>query len=186
MPALGVDRPTTVSIGAVQVTTRDGEPVSGFATYVLWYATDNPVVFAQLRALEWPAQQMTPDTETAFDLGAPNTPSAAAWTVHAPGLDYELRALSTEPVPVAGGGDVYFFHDSERGDLQLVAHNLALASSPASLQGDLRGAGPLPDLLTNPDLALIPLGIGINPDGVYSAPGFRYTRGTWTSEVTRN
>jgi hypothetical protein len=187
VPAQGVDRPSTVSIGAVEVTARDGVPVEGFATYVVWYATDNPVAFAHLRAVGWPAQHLAPQTEATLQHGAPGGRSTVAWSVRAPGLDYDLRAISTEPVPTPDGGEISFFHDARRGDLEMVVHNEVLATAPSMVQGDLRGADLLPDLLFNPANALIPVNVGINDDGIYSPPSatFIYARGSWTSEVTR-
>ncbi|MBA2953134.1 hypothetical protein GON03_02345 [Nocardioides sp. MAH-18] len=183
VPAHGADGRSTVSIGAVQVAARDGEPVDGFATYVLWYATDDPVAFAHLRARGWPAERLTADTEATLDIGAAGAPSAGTWRVDAPGVAYKLRAVSTEPAPEPVDGGISFFHDGHRGDLEMAVSNEELATSPAALQADFRRAGPLPDLLLNPANAVIPAGVGINDDGIYSAPMFIYARGSWTSEV---
>ena len=93
-PVAGHDKPTTVTIGSAVVTHRDGEQLPTQQQYILWYGTDNPVLFAKLQQTGLPVSFLPGSSGTASsDEGV----TTIDWAIRGAGLDYQLQAEGSEP-----------------------------------------------------------------------------------------
>lgn len=171
--------PTTVVIGSAGISQRDGAPDSG--QYILWYGTDNPVLFAMYQRLGLPVS-LLPRPSTEFALG--DVTSNLHWTVTGDGLDYDLEAIGTESATTATSTS-HWFYDGPRGDLELAFSN-AFRVSSSQIIADFSQLQRLP-LLSRPTLVCIPGAVPAPtcPDAT-SGVSFAnsYARGSWTSEMT--
>jgi hypothetical protein len=174
-PAVGT-QPTTVVIGAVQITGRDDKAATG--QYILWYGTDNPVLFAHYQRLGLPVSRIHPTID--FSLG--ETTSDLHWKIAGAGLDYRLDAVGTESTNVTEF-PANFYYDGPRGDLHWLFDNTA-AVSTASVNADFTQLQPVQNpFLVNSQMICIPT--KAPPcDRAATGTSFQYARGSWISNLT--
>src|SRR6478735_3986946 len=177
-PQVGRDKTTTITIGSVSVTSVDGQPTTGFTGYVLWYGTDNPVLFAKFHQLGWPVTFLPATTAV-----LPQSPQAgdavtAGWAIRGPGIDYDLQVNALEPTTSSASSTVPFLHEGSDGRLLrlAVANQQAGQVSATSTTAQLEGIDLLQPLLTDPRFNTIP-----QPGQVARFP---YLRGSWASQLT--
>jgi hypothetical protein len=180
-PAVGA-QPTTVVIGSASITARDGAATPG--SYILWYGTDNPVLFAKYQRLGFPVSRIQPNTE--FSLG--ETTSRLHWDIAGEGLDYRLDAVGTEATTQNVPSGSNFYYDSPRGDLHWVFTNDARTSNSV-INADFSQLQPLaPPFLAQDNLQCVPASLPPCALPTVEAPGAPFTgnylRGSWTSELT--
>jgi hypothetical protein len=175
-PAVGT-QPTTVVIGSAVIKARDEVPTSG--QYLLWYATDNPVLWAKYQRLGFPVSRIQPDTE--FSLEETTNPRWH-WNIAGAGLDYRLDAIGNTSTqsPAAPSGNFYF--DGPRGDLHLAFTNTATVS-PATINADFTQLQPFQALPTGDQFLCIPAKTPPCSEDARGA-GFNIVRGSWTSDLT--
>jgi hypothetical protein len=177
-PQVGRDKTTTVTVGAVQVSSIDGQPPTEFSTYVLWYGTNNPVQFAKLQQSGWPVTFQPRTTSSIPDAPAPADVGTIDFSCRGGGLDYDLHNQVIEPVVLPDDGYISFLADSPDGrTLRLLIHNVAFSDGARTISttGQLSGIDVLQPLLTDPRFNTIP------------QPGntarFSYGRGSWDSQL---
>jgi hypothetical protein len=179
-PATDGAQPTTVVIGSAPITARDGVPTPG--SYLLFYGTDNPVLFSQYQRLGLPVS-FIPHTSSELDLG--DVSSTLEWTLAGNGFDYHLKAVGDAAAVTLTGTTANFFYDGRHGDLRLRFANDDLRQSGSRITADLSQLEPLVPLLAQPGLACIPMGIPPcqlqDPPSTLFAPS--YLRGSWTSTL---
>jgi len=174
-PAVGGNGETTVTIGSVQVNKRDEDTLTGFNTYVLWYGTDNPVLFAKFQQLGLPARLLPRGVSATIDQGA--TQSIVDWAFNVPGLTYKVHAVGSV-VPLAPPGKISMWFDGPRADLKLTYLNdAAQPSTLAPTEADLTGVEPLVALLRR-DANGNPIGTILPAPGVPVARQ-NYGQGSW-------
>jgi hypothetical protein len=175
-------QPTTVVIGSASITHRGGDPISG--QYILWYATDNPVLFAKYQRLGLPVSLLR-HQDAQISLG--DVTSNLHWTIAGDGLDYDLSAIGTETATTTRSTSRWFY-DGPRGDLELTFTNTFGVSS-AQIIADFSQLQPLVPLLPNETLSCIPAARP-SPTCPPAASGVTfpgsYARGSWTSDMTLN
>jgi len=184
-PVVGGNRPTTISIGSVAVNTLDGTTLAGgFNAYILWFGTDNPVLFAKYQQLGLPVRFLKPDTGTTTTLTTDGAITAIDWAIRNPGINYDVvtKGAIEPPTTTRQGADIFFWYDTGAHDLRLTYHNTAIRpSSSAPVRADLRGATLATDLMRIKDATvaggpLIPP--SEDPDATIN---LAYTRGSWTA-----
>lgn len=161
---------TQISIGAIAVSKRDAVPVSG-AYYLLYLATDNPVLAARYGQVGLPAR---------FDRGLSATVSevsASPFEVSfaAPTIGYHVTAVAlSAPLPIALAQDgPSLFYEGGSGEVRLSYRNTMGAASAALVTGDYREHEVLAPIIALPRL--------LEPTG---AP-FPVARGDWDATVAR-
>jgi hypothetical protein len=167
-PAVGHDKPTTVTIGSAVVTHRDGQQLPSQQQYIVWYGTDNPVLFAKLQQTGLPVSFLPQSSATITSDGATST---LEWAIRGAGLDYDERTVGTEPTAAPQASTSTWWHDGPKGDLRITYNNLSAASS-AVINADFRSNELLSQIIALPNLLQI--------NGV----AFGYIRGSWTSQVS--
>jgi hypothetical protein len=168
-PVVGRNKPTTVTIGTAAVRTRDGLPLaSNEQQYILWYGTDNPVLFAKLQQTGLPVSFLPHSSATITSDGATST---VEWAIRGAGLDYDETAVGTEPTAAPAASTTIWWHDGPEGDLRITYDN-ELAVSAAIITADFRSNELLSHIIALPNLLQI--------NGV----PFVYIRGSWTSQVS--
>jgi hypothetical protein len=168
-PAVGRDKPTTVTIGSAVVTHRDGQQLpSQQQQYIVWYGTDNPVLFAKLQQTGLPVSFLPHSSATITSDGAAST---VEWAIRGAGLDYDETAVGTEPTAAPPASTTIWWHDGPEGDLRITYDN-QLAVSSAVITADFRSNELLSHIIALPNLLQI--------NGV----PFVYIRGSWTSHVS--
>jgi hypothetical protein len=167
-PAVGHDKSTTVTIGSAVVTSRDGQPLpASQQQYVVWYGTDNPVLFAKLQQTGLPVSFLHGSSATASaDAGT----TTIDWAIRGAGLDYVEQAVATDPPDEPGASTTTWWYDGPEGDLQITYAN-QLATSTAVVTADFTRNELLSEIIAQPALLTI--------NGVR----FGYARGSWTAEV---
>ena len=168
-PVVGHDKPTTVTIGSGVVTHRDGVQLpTTQQQYIVWYGTDNPVLFAKLQQTGLPVSFLHGSSATASSDGGTTT---VEWAIRGAGLDYVQEAVATEPVTEPVSFISTWWHDGPKGDLRITYNNV-LARSTAAVTADFTGNELLSEIIALPTLLKI--------NGV----SFGYARGSWTGEVS--
>ena len=167
-PVVGHAKPTTVTIGSAAVLTRDGQPLPSQQQYIVWYGTDNPVLFAKLQQTGLPVSFLPGSSTTITSAGATTT---VEWAIRGAGLDYDEKAVGTEPATAPQASTSTWWHDGPKGDLRITYTNL-LAASSAVITADFRSNELLSQIIALPNLLQI--------NGV----PFGYIRGSWTSQVS--
>lgn len=154
-------QPTITTVARVGITRRDGVPTPG--TYLLWYGTNNRVLFGELERLGLPVYLLTGSTTTVNDATHQIT-----WNIRG-GLDYDLPPIVTEPAgDPTPRGDLVLYYDTADGENlkmtythQVYAVRDALPDPAGTLYtpsnpADLTRLTPLTDLLANQASATIP------------------------------
>jgi hypothetical protein len=167
-PAVGRDKPTTITIGSAVVTHRDGQQLPRQQQYIVWYGTDNPVLFAKLQQTGLPVSFLPSSNATVSSNGATSTITRA---IRGAGLDYDETAVGTEPTAAQQATISVWWHDGPMGDLRITFSN-QFASSTAVITADYRGNEVLSRIIASPNLLQI------------NGATFVYVRGSWTSEVS--
>ena len=169
-PVVGQDKPTTVTIGSATVSHRDGQPLpSNQQQYIVWYGTDNPVLFARLQQTGLPVS-LLPRARTTVNSGGA-TITAVDWAIRGAGLDYDENAEGTEPVAAPQVSTSIWWYAGPKGDLRITYSNL-LAASSAAITADFRSNELLSQIVVLPSLLQI------------NGASFAYLRGSWTSQIT--
>jgi hypothetical protein len=172
-PVVGNDKPTTVTIGSAAVSARDG--VSAPSQYILWYGTDNPVLFAKLHQTGLPVSFLPRADATITDNGTTHT---VRWALRGAGLDYDLTATNgpepaTDPATGPVTGTTRWWYDGPEGDL-LITYTNRIATANAPVTADFTGnemLGAPGNLVAQTSLLQI------------SGVAFPYVRGSWASTV---
>ncbi len=126
--------PTTTMIVSAAIDAVDGRPEDG--SYVLSYATSNPVLWARYRQLGWPAERLDPSSGVAVK-ALPDGITEATWTVSGGGWDHVTRMRATEQTtPIADSATYYYDGADERLTL---TYDEALVVAPGRLDSDLSG-----------------------------------------------
>ena len=167
-PVVGRDKPTTVSIGSAVITHRDGVQLPTTQQYIVWYGTDNPVLFAKLRQTGLPVSFLPGSSATAASDGGTTT---VEWAIRGAGLDYVQQAEGTWPVTDPRASTSTWRYDGPNGDLRITYDNL-LVTSTAVITADFTGNELLSEIIALPTLLKI--------NGVQ----FGSARGSWTSQVS--
>lgn len=168
-PAVGRDKPTTISIGSAVVTHRDGQQLPPRQQqYIVWYGTDNPVLFAKLQQTGLPVSFLPRSSATITSNGATSTITRA---IRGAGLDYDETAVGIEPTAAPQPSTSVWWHDGPKGDLR-ITYNNQVASSTAVITADFRSNEVLSQIIALPNLLQI------------NGSTFGYVRGSWTSEVS--
>lgn len=176
-PVVGRDKPTTVTIGTAAVKARDGvtlaaTPSANAQQYILWYGTDNPVLFAKLQQTGLPVHFLRPSTGTTTDFTSTGTSNTLAWDIRWPGLDYTQSVTGPEPTvdPATRPATTStFWFDGPQGDLSVTYTNHTISTN-APVTADFRANDVLQPRVLNQGLLVI--------NG-----SFPYIRGGWTSAV---
>jgi len=166
-PVVAHDQPTTVSIGSATVTHRDGQPLPAPQQYILWYGTDNPVLFGRLQQTGLPVSFLPRSSVAATFEGESAT---VDWAIRGAGLDYDLHALATEADAVPVTSTSTWWHDSPKGNLRITYDNLIVRST-AVITADFTGNELLAQIIALPSLLK-----------VTNVP-FVYVHGSWTSHI---
>ena len=167
-PVVGNDTPTTVTIGSVNVTHRDGVALAqGQQQYIVWYGTDNPVLFAKLQQTGLPVTFLPRSSATVTSDGTTDT---ASWAIRGAGLDYSQTVTGPEPTAVPREVTTAYWFDGPEGDLVITYRN-QLADPPGTVSADFGSNEVLSQIIAQPSQLQI--------NGV----AFPYIRGSWTSEV---
>lgn len=170
-PVVGHDKPTTVTIGSAVVTTRDGEPLpTSQQQYIVWYGTDNPLLFAKLQQTGLPVSFLPRSSVEATSNGAITT---VDWAIRGAGLDYDLTAEGAEPVTDPVTSTTTWWYDGPKGNLKITYENLFVKSA-AVITADLTGNELLREIVPSPAVLTI--------NGATIPAGF--VRGSWTSQVS--
>jgi hypothetical protein len=117
-------RPTIVSLGTVAVN-RDGQA----ATLILWFGTDNPILFARLRQLGADVHFIPRSTYDETVDAAGRRQIAVRYVDDGPGgLDYDrtitlIDRVTTPPGNVPRTSTGRFWHLGSRGELSVVFEN---------------------------------------------------------------
>lgn len=139
-------RSTTTLIVSASFNAVDGAPRTG--VYVLWHATDNPVLFARYQQLGWPIELLSP--ESTFEAGTTEAGSPQfAFTFAGAGWDHSLTAVpTTAPGPVTRSTASYWHdvsvedHTSDSGQAGTVSYRICYVNDAslgrAAVTGDLR------------------------------------------------
>lgn len=126
----GPGGPTVVSIWSAIISSRDGITTSG--SYLLSYATNNPLLFAKLQQSGLPVA-----FEPASTVEATEGAGAATLTFALRGpVNYDLTAVATEPTGVAASSSATWFYDSAEGPVTLAFHNSAPAPTVSAVTAD--------------------------------------------------
>ncbi|MFH8252684.1 hypothetical protein ACH3VR_20115 [Microbacterium sp. B2969] len=160
---------TQISMGGIAVTTRDGERVDG-AYYLVYLATDNPVLAARYRQVGLPATFTPGLSATVSDTAA----SPFEVSFDAPTARYAVAATAPAApvvVPATSGLELYF--EGGSGGVLLSYENKAGGSVAAQLTADYREHSILAPIIALPRL-LQPVG----------AP-FPIVRGDWDATAAR-
>lgn len=177
-PNVGEDKTTSVTVGAVQVTSIDGQTPTEFSAYVLWFGTSNPVQFAKLQQSGWPVSFQPRTKSTIPAAPAPGDVTTVHFAFRGAGLDYDLTSLVVEPVVHPDDGYISFWADTPAGQqLRLLIHNVASSDDArtSSTTAQLSGIGVLQPLLTDPRFNTIP-----QPGNTARSS---YGRGSWQSQL---
>lgn len=127
-------RPTTTMIVSAAIDAVDGRPADG--SYVLSYATSNPVLWARYRQLGWPAERLDPSSGVAVE-ALPDGVTQATWTVSGGGWDHVTRIQATAATtPISDVATYYYDRADERLTL---TYDEELLVSAGRLDGDLSG-----------------------------------------------
>jgi hypothetical protein len=171
-PVVGRDKTTTVTIGSARVNARDGQPLlSSQGEYILWYGTDNPVLFAKLQQTGLPVVFLRRSTGSVTSDGVTNT---VDWSIAEAGLDYTVSL--TGPVPATDPAtrpetSTTWWFDGPKGDLKIIYTNHTL-STPVPVNADFTANAVLKDRVVAPAALVINGGV------------FQYIQGGWTSDVS--
>jgi hypothetical protein len=153
-----------LSIGSAAITARDGAPTTGF--YVLWYATDNPVLFAKMQQTGMPVAFL-PRSDCTVEAG-PVTCNLN-WAIRGAGLRASCTQSAPSRRPPRPPSALSWYHDGPFGDLRITFHNEMRPVSTAAVTADFTRNEVLQPMLVSPAVIT----------GVPSP----YLRGTWTSEL---
>jgi len=167
-PVAGHDKPTTVTIGTAPVISRDGEQFPSQEQYIIWYGTDNPVLFAKLQQTGLPVSFLPRSSTT---ITSDNGITTVDWAIRGAELNYDERAVWTEQTTELVTPTTTWWHDGPKGDLRITYDNRFMRST-AVLTADFTDNDLLSDLIAQPTL------LNIN-----QVP-FPFVRGSWSSQVS--
>ena len=124
-------RRSVTTMGVTPLDARDGQP--GFAYYVLWYGTNNPVLAGKLRSLGVPAHKIA-----AYDTVRGTDPTHSAITMKYRGarLNHVRTADVVEPPeqPVTDVPSATFYFAGRRGEVALSYANRFRPASTATTE----------------------------------------------------
>lgn len=125
--------PTTTMIVSAAIDAVDGRPEDG--SYVLSYATSNPVLWARYRQLGWPAERLDPSSGLVVKALTDGI-TEATWTVSGGGWDVTRMRATEQTTPIADSATYYYDGADDRLTL---TYDEALMVAPGRLDGDLSG-----------------------------------------------
>jgi len=169
-------RSVQVSLGAVRISTRDGVPAPDAASYyLLWIATDDPVLLARYRQLGLPAQPLDGSWSASDPAAGPyelsfTTGGSIAHTVSS------VADAAPEPVPVTDSGITLYAEGDRSGEVVLAYENSLLGQASARITADFTAHSVLAPIIALPRLLTI--------SGVVFPSGS--VRGSWTVTVARS
>lgn len=169
-----LERRTHVSLGVIEITTRDQEPLPlNSSFYIVAIRTDNPVLAARYRQVGLPAVLDRDMAATVSDNSV--APYKVSFTV--PNASYTTTAVADAapaPAPAEGGGPE-LYHEGRAGEVLLSYDNSSEAITSAAVTADFRQYETLVPIIGLPRLLEIP--------GVSFARSL--IRGDWEATLVR-
>jgi len=162
---------TQISMGAIAVTSRDDVPVGPGHFYLVYLATDNPVLAARYQQVGLPATFSPGLSATVSDAAA----SPFEVSFFSPIAQYSLMAVSAmAPAPVPATGGPNLFHEGGSGEVLLSYNNKMLGTATGTfVTADYRQHEILAPIIALPRLLQI------------AGPGFAILGGDWDATVAR-
>jgi hypothetical protein len=144
-------------------------------SYVLLYATDNPVLAARYRQLGWPVELLTPKTGSIWTTGRDGSPREV-WSLQGPGLDGTVDGSVPATLDPAEASTFELVHESNGTLLHLCYANFS-SSTPNTVWFDLSNT-PAAKFVARPALDIdSETHIKVEISGYYGVGG-------WTATLT--